>query len=59
MKVTFKGKEVQLIGMPPKVGDEMPNFTVLDKNKQEATKDSLLGKNTNVSTIYRKSAISR
>ena len=33
MKVTFKGKEVQLIGMPPKVGDEMPNFTVLDKNK--------------------------
>ena len=34
MKVAFKGKEVELIGTPPKVGDEMPNFTVLDKNKQ-------------------------
>lgn len=51
MKVTFKGKEVQLIGMPPKVGDEMPNFTVLDKNKQEATKDSLLSKNTLISVV--------
>lgn len=51
MKVTFKGKEVQLIGMPPKVGDKMPNFTVLDKNKQEATKDSLLGKNTLISVV--------
>ena len=29
MKVAFKGKEVELIGTPPKVGDEMPNFTVL------------------------------
>ncbi|MBI1707918.1 thiol peroxidase [Lactobacillus crispatus] len=51
MKVTFKGKEVQLIGMPPKVGDEMPNFTVLDKNKQEVTKDNLLGKNTLISVV--------
>ena len=51
MKVTFKGKEVQLIAMPPKVGDEMPNFTVLDKNKQETTKDSLLGKNTLISVV--------
>lgn len=51
MKVTFKGKEVELIGTPPKIGDEMPNFTVLDKNKQEATKDSLLGKNTLISVV--------
>lgn len=51
MKVTFKGKEVELIGTPPKVGDEMPNFTVLNKNKQEATKDSLLGKNTLISVV--------
>lgn len=51
MKVTFKGKEVQLIGMPPKVGDETPNFTVLNKNKQEVTKDNLLGKNTLISVV--------
>lgn len=38
MKVTFKGKEVQLIGMPPKVGDEMPNFTVLDKISKKLLK---------------------
>lgn len=51
MKVTFKGKEVELIGTPPKIGDEMPNFTVLDKNKQEVTKDNLLGKNTLISVV--------
>lgn len=51
MKVTFKGKEVELIGTPPKVGDEMPNFTVLDKNHQEFTKQNLLGKITLLSVV--------
>ena len=32
MEVTFKGKECQLVGNPPKVGEKMPEFTVINKN---------------------------
>lgn len=51
MKVTFKGKEVKLIGIPPKVGDNMPNFTVLNKDKQEVTKNDLLGEVSLISVV--------
>ncbi|MCZ3947015.1 thiol peroxidase [Lactobacillus gasseri] len=51
MKVTFKGKEVKLIGIPPKVGDSMPNFTVLNKDKHTVTKDNLLGKVSLISVV--------
>ena len=51
MKITFKGKEVKLIGTPPTVGEEMPNFTVLNKNNQEFTKFDLLGKYSLISVV--------
>ncbi|WP_368279112.1 thiol peroxidase [Lactobacillus gasseri] len=51
MKVTFKGKEVKLIGIPPEVGDSMPNFTVLNKDKHKVTKDNLLGKVSLISVV--------
>lgn len=51
MKITFKGKEVKLIGTPPAVGEEMPNFTVQDKNNQEFTKSDLLGKFSLISVV--------
>ncbi|QTQ39198.1 thiol peroxidase [Lactobacillus taiwanensis] len=51
MKVTFKGKEVKLIGIPPEVGDSMPNFTVSNKDKHKVTKDNLLGKVSLISVV--------
>ena len=51
MKVTFKGKEVKLIGIPPEVGDSMPNYTVLNKDKHKVTKDNLLGKVSLISVV--------
>ena len=51
MKITFKGKEVKLVGTPPAVREEMPNFTVLDKNNQEFTKSDLLGKFSLISVV--------
>ena len=51
MKITFKGKEVKLIGTPPAVGEEMPNFAVLNKNNQEFTKSDLLGKFSLISVV--------
>lgn len=51
MKITFKGKEVKLIGTPPAVEEEMPNFTVLNKNNQEFTKSDLLGKFSLISVV--------
>lgn len=51
MKITFKGNEVKLISTPPKVGNEMPNFTVLDQTNQNITKDDLLGKVSLISVV--------
>ena len=51
MKITFKGKEVQLLATPPVVGEEMPNFTILNKNNQEFTKSDLLGKISLISVV--------
>ena len=53
MKITFKGKEVKLIGTPPAVGEEMPNFTVQDKNNHEFTKSDLLGKFSLISDFHK------
>lgn len=55
MKVTFKGKEVKLIGIPPKVGDSMPNFTVLNKDKHKVSLISVVPDiNTPVCSIQTK-----
>lgn len=51
MEVTFKGKECKLIGNPPKVGDKMPEFTVINKNGQKITNQDLLGKTTLISVV--------
>lgn len=51
MKITFKGKEVKLVGTPPAVGEEIPDFTVLNKNNQEFTKSDLLGKVSLISVV--------
>lgn len=51
MKVTFKGKEVELIGTPPEVGYEMPNFTVFNKDNLDITKYDLLGKASLISVV--------
>lgn len=51
MEVTFKGKECQLIGNPPKVGEKMPEFTVINKNGQKITNQDLLGKTTLISVV--------
>ncbi|WP_297818425.1 thiol peroxidase [uncultured Lactobacillus sp.] len=51
MMVTFKGKEVKLLSTPPKVGQQMPDFTVLNKDNQEVTKNDLSGKITLISVV--------
>ncbi|MDQ0338005.1 peroxiredoxin [Caldalkalibacillus uzonensis] len=36
-EVTFKGQPVTLLGNQVKVGDQAPDFTVLDNNLNEVT----------------------
>lgn len=51
MKVTFKGKDCQLIADPVKVGEKMPDFTVINKDKKDITTANLLGKPTLISVV--------
>lgn len=51
MKVTFKGKDCQLIADPVKVSEKMPDFTVINKDKKDVTTADLLGKPTLISVV--------
>lgn len=51
MKVTFKGKDCQLIAEPVKVGEKIPDFTVINKTKKNVTAADLLGKVTLISVV--------
>lgn len=35
MKVTFKGKDCRLLADPVKVGEKMPDFAVINKDKKK------------------------
>ena len=49
--VTFKGKEVTLLGSEVKVGDQAPNFTVLANDLSEVTLDSSKGYKRIISVV--------
>ena len=51
MKVTFKGKDCQSIAEPVKVGEKMPDFTVINKEKENITTADLLGEPTLISVV--------
>ena len=49
--VTFKGKEVTLLGSEVKVGDQAPNFTVLANDLSEVTLDNSKGYKRIISVV--------
>ena len=51
MKVTFKGKDCRLLADPVKVGEKMPDFAVINKDKKDITTTDLLGKPTLISVV--------
>lgn len=51
MKVTFKGKDYRLLADPVKVGEKMPDFAVINKDKKDITTTDLLGKPTLISVV--------
>lgn len=44
MQITFKGAPMTLVGNPIKVGDAMPEFTLVDNNLQEVSGKALSGR---------------
>ncbi|GAJ99395.1 thiol peroxidase [Geomicrobium sp. JCM 19055] len=50
-KVTFKGNPMTLVGNEVKVGEQAPNFTVLDSGLQEKTLADYEGKTIVISVI--------
>ncbi|MBB1080464.1 thiol peroxidase [Limosilactobacillus sp. STM2_1] len=51
MEITINGEKHQLVGNPPKVGDEFPHFKVFDKNNHKIKMKELLGKVTLLSVV--------
>lgn len=51
MKVTFQGKNVELIGEPLTVGQQIPDFYVINKDSQKITPADLQGKVTLLSVV--------
>ena len=53
-RITFKGKSVQLSGIPPQVGHLAPDFSLVKKDLTVATLDNYLGNNSVLLNIFPK-----
>ncbi|WP_283678598.1 thiol peroxidase [Lentilactobacillus sp. Marseille-Q4993] len=51
MQVTIEGKEEQLYGEPPVIGDKLPKFKLEDKDGNKVKTADIIGKVTLISTI--------
>jgi thiol peroxidase len=51
MDLTFKGEAVSTLGQPPVVGDNFPDFTVINKDGNKVQLDDLLDKPLLISVV--------